>query len=212
MATTKKFAKYIEKQLKNIINISPEPIFGNFILNKNGKRIGVLFDNQLYLIATENLKKLLPNATEENPFGWAYYRLIHIEDTENTAILEELVEATYNDLYFSKSFVADISYLIQSWRAYPKMMVETYDLHIPFLQICYENKLIKFNPLDDNNRIIKMNFTNNDLTEKGTKIFRELYDKWLKYNDKRDEKRFQRMQNTKMLEKYYSKILEETQE
>jgi len=63
--TTKKFANQFEKQCKTIINISPEPIFNEYIVNQNGKRIGVLFDNKFYLLSTENLKKMLPKQQEK---------------------------------------------------------------------------------------------------------------------------------------------------
>jgi len=207
--TTKKFASQIEKQCKTITNVSLEPIFSEYIVERNGKRIGILFDNKLYLLSTENLKKMLPNAVEENPFGWGYYRLIHIENTEDIEHLTQAVMTTYDDLYFQKEFVCDISYLIEAYRSYPEIILKTYNLHITFLRFCYEKKLININPLDKCDRIIRMNYTNNDLTEKGTKIFDELHMKWLQYTDKNDEKNEERITNVKMLEKYYSKILQE---
>ena len=44
--TTKKFADFIEKQARSILNVSAEPIFGEYILTRNGKKIGVLNQNQ----------------------------------------------------------------------------------------------------------------------------------------------------------------------
>ena len=108
--TTKKFEKQFEKQCRTIINISSEPIFGEYIVNQNGKRIGVLFNNKFYLLSTENLKKMLPNSVEENPFGWAYYRLILIDNIEDIEFLKQAITTVYNDLYFSKAHVCDISY------------------------------------------------------------------------------------------------------
>ena len=43
--TTKKFADFIEKQARSILNVSAEPIFGEYILTRNGKKIGVLYQN-----------------------------------------------------------------------------------------------------------------------------------------------------------------------
>jgi len=207
--TTKKFTDQIRKQCKNIDNISLEPIFENYIVQKDGKRIGVLNDNKLYLLSTQNLKNLLQDATEENPFGWAYYKLIHIENLEDVAKLKELITTVYNDLYFKNEFVCDISSLIQSYSHYPSDMVKIYDYHITFLRFCTEKELLKIKPLDKNSRIIWMNYTNNELTEKGIKIFSDLYDKWLSYNNKNDEKSGERSNNVKMLEKYYLKILQD---
>ncbi len=205
--TTKNYATYIQRQCKGIDNISLEQIFENYIIEKNGKRIGVLWNNGFYLYSTINLKKMLPNAIEINPFNWAYYRLIHIDDTENPELLKKLVDAVYNDLYFWKEHVCNISDLIQAYRSYSDIVVKTYDLHVTFLRFCYEKKIIKINPLEKNNRIIRMNYINNDLTEEGTKVFPELYEKWLVYTDKNDEKTSGRIVNTKILEKYYSNIL-----
>jgi len=207
--TTKKFAKQIKKQCKNILNVSPEPIFNEYIVYRNGKRIGVLFNNKLYLLSTENLKKMLPDAAEENPFDWAYYRLIHIENIDDEVALKLLIETTYNDLYFQKEYVTDISDLLTSYRGYTDIILKIYNLHITFLRFCYEKKLIKHNPLDKCDRIIRMNYTNIDLTEKGTKIFNDLHIDWLNYTDKNDEKSDERITNVKMLEKYYVKILQE---
>ena len=60
--TTKKYADFIEKQTRSIINVSAEPIFGEYILRINGKKIGVLYQNQCYLFLTDKGKELLPDA------------------------------------------------------------------------------------------------------------------------------------------------------
>lgn len=207
--TTKKFADYINKQTKNIDNIMLEPIFDNYIVHRNGKRIGVINDNKLYLLSTDNLKKQFPNAIEENPFGWGYHRLIYIENTEDTEILKQAIITTYNDLYFPKEFVCDIASLFQAYRSYADSITRIYELHITFLRYCYQKDLLKINPLDRENRILHMYYTNNDLTEKGIHVFPDLYMKWLKYTDKDDEKTPERIANVKMLEKYYTKIIQE---
>jgi hypothetical protein len=206
--TTKKFLKEFEKQCRNIINISPEPIFGEYIVNQNGKRIGVLFDNKFYLLSTENLKKLLPDATEENPFGWAYHRLILFENVEDVDALKQAVTTVYNDLYFQKALATDISYLFTVNRMYPDHIVEIYDMYIVFLRFCYEKGLLKVNPLDKQDRITHLNFVYNDLTEKGIQVFNALHTKWLQYTDKNGEKSAERNINVKMLEKYYKNILQ----
>lgn len=202
--TTKKFANQFEKQCRAIINISPEPIFGEYIVNQNGKRIGVLFNNKFYLLSTENLKKLLPNSVEENPFGWAYYRLILIENIEDIEFLKQAITTVYNDLYFLKAYVCDISYHFVVNRNYPDHIMKCYELFVIFLRFCYEKGLLKRNPLDKQNRILYMNYSNNDLTEKGQGIFNDLIDDWLTYTDRTNN-----IGNMKMLEKYYSKILQE---
>lgn len=205
--TTLKFKKQFIKQCRNLINISAEPIFGEYIINQNGKRIGVLFHNKLYLLSTQNLKKMLPNAVEENPFDWAYYRLILIDNIEETELLEEAITTVYHDLYFDKEFVTDISSLFKAYRGYSNSILDIYTIHVTFLRFCYAEGLLKINPLDKMDRIIHLNFENNDLTEKGIEIFEDLYSKWLGYTDKTDERSLKRNTNIKMLEKYYTNLL-----
>ena len=54
--TTKKFANHLEKQSKGSYNISLEPLFGEYLVKKNGRRIGVVFENCLYLTQTDEAK------------------------------------------------------------------------------------------------------------------------------------------------------------
>ncbi|WP_286857453.1 MULTISPECIES: hypothetical protein [Sphingobacterium] len=201
--TTKKYADEFYKKTKSIRNIMVEKMFSDYVLYRNGKRIGVLFDNKLLLISTENLKKIFPNAIEEKTFDWGYYKLIQIEYNDNFELLEKAIITTYDDLYFQKDFVTDISYLFKVNSSYQDSITKIYNLHITFLRFCYDKGLLKINPLDKQDRILHMNFLNNDLTESGTKIFYELYNKWLVYTDKNDDKTDERIINTKMLEKYY---------
>lgn len=207
--TTKKFADYIYKQTKDVYNIMIEPMFNDYIVHRNGKRIGVIADNKLYLIATDGLKKLFPNANEENPYGWAYHRLIQIENIEDTELLKQAVVTAYNDLYFQKELVLDISYFFKVNRNYPESITKIYNLHTTFLRFCYQKDLLKLNPFDEHGRMLYMHYTNNDLTEKGTKIVPILIRKWLKYTDRNDEKTPEKIVNVKMLEKYYVTILQE---
>ena len=205
--TTKKYADYIYKQSKAVYNIRLESIFDEYIVYRNTKRIGFLVESKLYLIATENLRKLLPNIKIEQRYE--LQGIILIEDIDNIDLLNRYILTVYNDLYFLKDYVFDLSKLLKHYHNYPESTKNIYNAHIVFFRFCYEKGLFKLNPLDEQNRIIYMNYTNNDLTEKGTKVFYDLHTKWLNYTDKIDEKREERCNNVKMLEKYYIKILQE---
>lgn len=207
--TTKKYKDSFQKLTKNLTNIMIEEMFSDFVLYKNGKRIGALFDNQVLLIETENLLKLLPNAVRELSFDWGYYKLLKIDFADDAQLLESAINVVYNDLYFFKDYVTDISELLESYRQYSDTITKIYNYHITFLAFSFENNLLKNKALDKSNRIIKMRFVNNDLTELGCKIFAKLYRKWLIYNDKNDEKSENRSVNTKMLEKYFQSLLQE---
>ncbi len=205
--TTKKYADEIIKKTKSISNIMIEKMFSDFVLYKNGKRIGVLFNNQLLLISTKNLNALFPNAAQEKSFDWGYYKLVYIE-TDDLELLIKAIKTTYNDLYFQNDFVCDISSILKAYESYPDTMAKIYTIHTTFLRFCYNKKLLKINPIDKQDRILQMNFLNSDLTEHGTKIFRQLHHKWLVYTDKEDEKSPERIKNVKILEKYYLDLVE----
>ena len=195
--TTKKYSQYIQKQTKGVHNIMLELIFNDYVMYRNNKRIGFLFENKLYLISTDNLKKMLPDAIEEKLFG--FEKLILIEDTEDIELLKNIILMTYNDLYLATEYVFDLSSLMDSYSKYPSIIVDLYDSHITFLQFCYEKKLLNLNPLDKCNRIIRMAFANNDLTEAGIKIVEKLHYKWIIYTDKNDEKKEERNSNKKKI-------------
>jgi TfoX/Sxy family transcriptional regulator of competence genes len=201
--TTKKYMNDFYKKTKGIENIMVEKMFSDYVLYKNGKRIGVLFENKVLLVSTENSKKIFPDAVEEKTFDWGYYKLIHINYNEDINLLEKAIIATYDDLYFQKENVYDIAALFKSYNGYSNSIKKIYDLHITFLRFCYDKGLLKINPLDKEDRILHMNFTNNDLTEKGNNIFKELSYKWLVYTDKNDDKSNERTINVNTLEKYY---------
>ncbi|GIJ94527.1 hypothetical protein CAPN002_17450 [Capnocytophaga stomatis] len=208
--TSKKFAKYLEKQCKAIINFSLEPIFEEYIVNVNGKRVGVVYKEKFYVMYApvfDKFKKVMPDAVPVNPFGWAYHNLVEIENLENVEKLKEIVLAVYDDMYFNKEFVADISTYFYSYQNYPDVIKHIYDSHITFLRFCYDKGLLKINWVDGENRILKFYFNNNDLTEDGHKIFHNLYIKWLKYNEKNDERSEIRGKDVKRLEKYYQELM-----
>ena len=62
--------------------------------------------------------------------------------------------------------------------------------------------------MDSEERIIKLSYTNNDLTTEGQQILYELYNKWLAYTDKNDADSLKRAVNVKQLEKYYKKLID----
>ena len=202
--TTKKYADDFYKKTKSIGNIMIEKMFSDYVLYRNGKKIGVLFENKVLLVSTENLKKIFPDAVEEKTFDWGYSKLIHIDD-ENIELLQKAIKTAYDDLYFQADYVCDISSLFKSYSKYADAINDIYNSQITFLRFCNDKGLLKLNPLDKQDRILHMNFTNNDLTEKGTIIFGELYEKWLDYTD-----RTKNTDNIKMLEKYYKAIIDKT--
>lgn len=211
--TTKKFAKYVRKQCRKIAKFSLVPIFEEYIANVNGKRVGIVHKDKFYVIYAptfERFKKVMPDAVPVNPFEWGYYHLVEIENLEDVKNLKEIISAVYDDLYFDDEFVIDIASLFYAYKDFPDLVESTYDLHITFLRFCYEKKLIHTNWIDDKDRILKFYFKNEDLTEDGHKIFLELYEKWITYNNKNDPRAKIRTKDVTKLEKYYQGLIKNT--
>ena len=176
--TTKKFAKYLEKQCKEIINFSLEPLFGEYVVLVSGKRVGVIYQEKLYVLYAptfENVEEMIPDFETVNLFSWAYLSFIKIKDIEDKEKLQDIINYVYHKLYFAKDIVIDIGFLFQSFRGYPDRIYKLYQEHITFLHFAYEKKLLKVDPLDSEGRIIKLSYTNNDLTQEGQQILHPLY-------------------------------------
>ena len=174
----------------------------NFMMMCNGHFIGGLFDEELYFVYTEVGGNLLnnPEPVYKGYSADAQHKMLSIP----LDIAKDILKATYNEKFDWSNFVCDISYHFTINRSYPEHIVKSYDLFLIFLRFCYEKKLLKLNPIDKNNRILYMNYMNKDLTDNGVIIFNDLIHKWLSYTD-----RTNKIDNLKMLEKYYITILQE---
>ena len=209
--TTKNFAKYIEKQGKGINNFSLEALFGEYVVLVSGKRVGVIYQEKFYVLYAptfESAETVISDFKVINLFDWKYYSFVEIKNLEDNEKLKNIINYVYNELYFAKNVVIDIGFLFQSFKGYPEIIYKLYQENITFLRFAYEKKLLKVNPLDSEERIIKLSYTNNDLTTEGQQILYELYNKWLAYTDKNDADSLKRAVNVKQLEKYYKKLID----
>jgi hypothetical protein len=202
--TSKKFIEEIRKKIKSVNNLGFQHTFEDYVLYKDNKKIGAIFNEKLLLITTNNLKLLFPNSEEEKSFNWGYHKLIHI-DLSDIELVKKAINQCYYDLYFEEEFVTDFS--MDDDKSY--IVTFLYPMYVTFLSFSFEKGLLLRYPLDSNNRILRTYYTNRELTDKGKVIFLKLLFKWLEYNDNFDDKANTRIQNVAMLEKYYLKILTE---
>ncbi len=181
----------------------------DWMMNCNGTLIGGIFDEKVCFLWTEKGSAFLGNP---EPVSHGYSKnakhkmlLCSVEQAK------EMLFITDDVINGPQKFVCDISSLINVYSHYPSIMVDMYDAYVTLLQFCVEKGFFTKDTkvLDYNNRILKMNYVNNDFTEKGKKLFLELEDKWLGYNDKTDKNTEKRKNNRKMLEKYYQQLIEE---
>jgi hypothetical protein len=83
---------------------------------------------------------------------------------------------------------------------------ETEKVYTAFLNFCFDRKLIQNNPLENTGKL-KKNYSvcESDLTETGKLYFDDLLWDWLEYTDR--SKKIDKIENTKILEKYYNRML-----
>ena len=184
--TTKKYADFIEKQTRNVTNISTEPIFGEYIIRVNGKKIGVLYQNQCYLLLTGKGKELLPNADICRPYknSPGEKDFILIDNTKDADLLCTLFEMTYKELYAQQELMNDFSNLFAVNRNYIEHIEQLYDDLAILLSNCWEKGFLKNRPIDTKGRIIKLEFRRNDLTSAGEKFYLRFVNKFFSYTDR----------------------------
>lgn len=184
--TTKKYADFIEKQTRNVTNISTEPIFGEYIIRVNGKKIGILYQNQCYLLLTGKGKELLPNADICRPYknSPGEKDFILVDNTNDADLLCTLFEMTYKELYAQQELMNDFSNLFAVNRNYIEHIERLYDDLAILLSNCWENGFLKNRPIDTKGRIIKLEFRRNDLTSAGEKFYLRFVNKFFSYTDR----------------------------
>lgn len=100
------------------------------------------------------------------------------------------------------AFMMD-SYIRQADKNEMKIICEN------LLKFSFEKSLLLDTPYDENGNF-KTDFIVKEsrLTEKGKQIFENICDKWLNYTDNKNSK-IDKINNIKMLEKYYDKLLKD---
>ena len=201
--TTKKYADFIKKQTRSVENVSTEPIFGEYILQINGKKIGVLYQNQCYIFLTDKGKELLPDAKicrpYKNPPGEKDFILV--ENTDDEELLSLLFKETYNELHSWQDLMCDIQYIFMENRLYMKHIERLYDEFVVLLSTCWDNGFLKNRPVDTKGRIIKLEFRRNDLTPDGEKFFESFLEKFISYTD-----RTQKTPSEKLMNKWLDEV------
>ena len=95
MSSTKEYKDYVLEQLRNADNISYRPMMGEFLLYKDGILFGGIYDDRLLIKITKNNKKY--NMEESIPYPGAKAMYL-VNEIDNSILLKEIIEITYNDL------------------------------------------------------------------------------------------------------------------
>lgn len=97
MASTAEFVSYVCGQMRQAGEITYKKMFGEYGIYCNGKIIGLICDNQLFIKETDTGRILLKEVLEAAPYPGAKLYFL-IEDLEDAAWLMAFIQATYEEL------------------------------------------------------------------------------------------------------------------
>jgi TfoX/Sxy family transcriptional regulator of competence genes len=99
MATKKDYLQEILDQISDLDNITYRQMTGEYILYYNWKIIWWIYDNRLLLKPIDKVKKLINNLEMQIPYPWAK-EMIYVDNVDNSDYLMELINETYNVLFW----------------------------------------------------------------------------------------------------------------
>lgn len=97
MASSKEFVEYAAEQLRDAGNISYRKMFGEYGWYCDGKFMGVICDDQLFVKVTPETKKAFPDIPKAPPYEGAKEYFL-MEDIDNRELLTKLAKATWEAL------------------------------------------------------------------------------------------------------------------
>lgn len=98
MATTKEFHDYIVDNLQKVGNISTRKMMGEYLIYYEGKLIGNICDNCLFLKPTESVLRLMPDADRQYPYEGSKTLMVVVDEVENREVMTKVLHAMYKEL------------------------------------------------------------------------------------------------------------------
>lgn len=101
MASNPDLVRYIAEQCSGAGEIMTKKMFGDYALYCEGKVVGLICDDHLYIKPTDETRKLLHSVDLRPPYDGAkdYF---HIDEIDDRDYLTSLVKATYDALPAAK--------------------------------------------------------------------------------------------------------------
>jgi len=97
MASSKAYLDFILEQLSELEGITCREMMGEYILYYQGRVFGGIYDNRFLVKPVAAARRLMPSAPSESPYPGAKEMLL-VEDLENRAFLQTLIQAMYPEL------------------------------------------------------------------------------------------------------------------
>ena len=170
----------------------------NYMLYCNGNFIGGPFDEALCFVYADSVSELLgqPEPVYRGYSSTAQHRMLWIPEEHWAKALKLL----YTEKFDWSRLVYDITYTSIG----AAVVEDFYDENVVFLRFCFEKELLKKNPLDRYDRILRMVYLNQDLTNTGKNLFPELLDKFLAFYDRKGKTSLETM-----LKRWYTQLEKE---
>ena len=103
MASSQSIVDLIADNMKNAGIITSKKMFGEYAIYCNGKVLGFICDNMLFLKPTQEAKEFFPEFTEGQAYpGSKMYMVIPEDKWEDPDFMTELAVISYNALPASK--------------------------------------------------------------------------------------------------------------
>ncbi len=98
MATSKEFHDYVVESLQKVGSVATRKMMGEYCVYYQGKLIGNICDNCLFLKPTESVLRLMPDAGRAYPYEGSKTLMAVVEDVEDTGLMAEVLEGMYHEL------------------------------------------------------------------------------------------------------------------
>jgi TfoX/Sxy family transcriptional regulator of competence genes len=98
MASTKEFVDFILDQIENAGEIEAKKMFGEYGLYVDGKLVGLICDDKLFIKQTVSGRAYIKNVVEAPPYEGAKPSFFIEERIEDRKWLSELIRITYHEL------------------------------------------------------------------------------------------------------------------
>lgn len=98
MATSKEYHDYIIEHLQKIGEVSTRKMMGEYCVYYQGKLIGNICDNCLYLKPVASVLRLMPKADRAYPYEGSKTQMVVVEDMEDQALMTQVLSEMYQEL------------------------------------------------------------------------------------------------------------------
>ena len=97
MSSGKEYLDYILEQLSDAEGVTYRAMMGEYILYRQGKIFGGIYDDRLLVKPTKSAKAMMPDAPLELPYEGAKPMLL-VDNVDDRAFLRELITAMAPEL------------------------------------------------------------------------------------------------------------------